>query len=986
MNVSIVGSGYVGSSLAGCLADFGNDVWAIDIDEEIVAAINDGRAPLHEPGLDDLVATYGGDRLQATTSYDVIPETDVTFVAIQTPSNPDGSIDLSAVKAGFESLGEALADKEGYHLVVVKSTVVPTTTDEVLAPLLESTSGKQVGEEVGLAVNPEFQREGAAVEDFLDPDKIVLGVDDGSDDAETDAGRGDDRAADRLRTLYQPLIEEGAPVVETGRSEAEMIKYANNSFLAAKISLINDIGNICKELDIDAYEVAEAIGLDKRIGAKFLRSGVGYGGSCLTGEQRVLVKNENGTKLMTLAAFFDWYVTDGAPDDVSVLSCAEDGEFSFKSVNAATRRTYQGDLYTVQTKMNKQVTVTADHPMLAVEDGDVAVYTARRDSVQCQDSPSAVSWPAQQDLGRHGVTESRLAVYEAQELDEGMSIPVQSNLPADPVDSFDLIDLVDDSVVFDNERVYVNPSTELRSIDDQLRTQLSEYNEQFSYDRVHEFIRRNYMTLDAFLVAEDGLPVDRSDVSLYTTKGGEQTYIPAELPADTDFWRFIGYYLSEGHVSEDNSGNGSTTRKRIMLSFHPSDEEEYVSEVESYLDSLGIRYRTDTGGCNSFTHQSLLSAETDPFRLDSQFEFSRTYSHQYETTDTTTQIEVSSRVLAYLLQWLGCGTGSYSASVPDIAYQEPVDHRKALLSGLFRGDGYIEYASHSNAVVYDYGSVSEDLIQGMQFLLHSLGIVPSYRTSQSEQSTRPAHFLRVSSKRQIAELRDMFLPEERQKIESRLDDRKDIEPTGHSVGDSFTTVPVRDISITEDEVDVYSLEVEDNHTFVTTDGLVVHNCFPKDVDALRAAAREAGYEPQMLDAANAVNEEQPRRLLALLDDHVDVAGRRVAVLGLSFKPGTDDIRNSRAIPVIEGLRDRGAEVVAYDPVATEPMREQFPDIAYADSAAATLDGAAGAAVVTDWDEFAALDSEFDAMAEPVVVDGRRIIERREGITYEGLTW
>ena len=120
MNVSIVGSGYVGSSLAGCLADFGNDVWAIDIDEEIVAAINDGRAPLHEPGLDDLVATYGGDRLQATTSYDVIPETDVTFVAIQTPSNPDGSIDLSAVKAGFESLGEALADKEGYHLVVVK--------------------------------------------------------------------------------------------------------------------------------------------------------------------------------------------------------------------------------------------------------------------------------------------------------------------------------------------------------------------------------------------------------------------------------------------------------------------------------------------------------------------------------------------------------------------------------------------------------------------------------------------------------------------------------------------------------------------------------------------------------------------------------------------------------------------------------------------------------------------------------------------------
>jgi UDPglucose 6-dehydrogenase len=151
-------------------------------------------------------------------------------------------------------------------------------------------------------------------------------------------------------------------------------------------------------------------------------------------------------------------------------------------------------------------------------------------------------------------------------------------------------------------------------------------------------------------------------------------------------------------------------------------------------------------------------------------------------------------------------------------------------------------------------------------------------------------------------------------------------------------------------------------------------------------AREAGYDPAMLEAAVEVNDRQPERLLALLDDHVDVAGERVAVLGLAFKPGTDDVRNSRAISVIEGLQERGAEVVAYDPVATDEMRKHFPDIAYADSAAGALDGAHGTVVVTDWDEFAALDSEFDAMDEPVVVDGRRIVERRDGITYEGLTW
>jgi UDPglucose 6-dehydrogenase len=431
MRVSIVGSGYVGTTVAGCLADMGHEVYNIDIDEEIVTAINEGESPIHEPGLDALVSAYGGKTLEATTDYSVVPETELTVLALPTPSEADGSIDLGAMKAGIEAVGEAVAEKDGYHLVVVKSTVVPGTTEETLKPILESASGETDGEGIGLAVNPEFQREGSAVEDFMEPDKIVLGTD------------GDERALDLLAGLYEPIVVDwDVPVFETGRREAEMIKYANNAFLASKVSLINDLGNICKEFGVDAYEVADALGLDDRIGEQFLRSGVGWGGSC----------------------------------------------------------------------------------------------------------------------------------------------------------------------------------------------------------------------------------------------------------------------------------------------------------------------------------------------------------------------------------------------------------------------------------------------------------------------------------------------------------------------------------------------------------------FPKDVDAIRAAAREAGYEPRMLDAAVEINDEQPERLLSLLDDHVDVAGERVAVLGLSFKPGTDDIRNSRAIPVIRGLQDRGAEVVAYDPVAADPMRERFPGVEYADSAGEALDGAVGAVVVTGWDEFAALDAEFDAMADPVVVDGRRIVSRREGLTYEGLTW
>jgi UDPglucose 6-dehydrogenase len=278
MNVSVVGSGYVGTTLSACLADMGHEVTAIDIDEETVERLNEGEARIHEPGLDPLLSAYAGGRLRATTEHAAAAETDVTFLAVGTPSNADGSIDASILLAAAEDIGRAIADKDGYHLVVVKSTVMPDVIDEEVIPRIEAASGKTDGEGIGVAVNPEFQREGSAVQDFMEPDKIVLGTD------------GDERALDILAELYQPLVSDWeVPVVETGRREAAMIKYANNAFLAAKISLINDLGNVCKLFDVDAYEVADAIGLDDRIGGQFLRSGVGWGGSCFPKDTAALV-------------------------------------------------------------------------------------------------------------------------------------------------------------------------------------------------------------------------------------------------------------------------------------------------------------------------------------------------------------------------------------------------------------------------------------------------------------------------------------------------------------------------------------------------------------------------------------------------------------------------------------------------------------------------------------------------------------------------
>lgn len=277
MHTTVLGTGYVGSTLSACLADLGHEVTAIDIDPDIVEDINNGESPVTEPGLDELVATHADGRLRATTSYDAVSQGTLTFLAIGTPAESDGHIDLSGVLAAAESLGEALADSDtdDRHLVVVKSTITPSSVADVREALQAGLGAD--ADRVELATNPEFLREGTAVSDFQNPDKLVFGTE-------------STWAHDRLTELYEPLTTDtDVPVVETTPESAMMIKYANNAFLATKISLVNELGNICKEFDLDAYEVLEAVGLDDRIGAKFLRSGVGWGGSCFPKDTAALI-------------------------------------------------------------------------------------------------------------------------------------------------------------------------------------------------------------------------------------------------------------------------------------------------------------------------------------------------------------------------------------------------------------------------------------------------------------------------------------------------------------------------------------------------------------------------------------------------------------------------------------------------------------------------------------------------------------------------
>jgi len=273
LKISIVGSGYVGSVTGICLAELGHEITLVDVDREKIESIRRGISPVFEPDLDAFLEKNRS-RITPTTDLSVaVLATDVTFIAVGTPSRENGSIDLSYVEATSREIGQALKGKQGFHLVIVKSTVLPGTAEHVVAPLIEKESDKKPGKDFSVASNPEFLREGIAVRDFFHPDRIVIGV-------------NESRSQKILEEIYSGI---SSPYYVTTIKTAEMIKYVSNAFLATKISFANEIGKICKAIDIDAYNVFDGVGMDARIGSQFFRAGIGFGGSCFPKDVRALV-------------------------------------------------------------------------------------------------------------------------------------------------------------------------------------------------------------------------------------------------------------------------------------------------------------------------------------------------------------------------------------------------------------------------------------------------------------------------------------------------------------------------------------------------------------------------------------------------------------------------------------------------------------------------------------------------------------------------
>ena len=290
MNIAIAGTGYVGLVSGTCFAEMGADVTCADIDSAKIEALSDGRIPIYEPGLEELVQrNAAAGRLHFTTSLEkAIGDAEVLFVAVGTPSKADGSADLSYIETVARLFGRTITK---YTVLVIKSTVPVGTSERVRSIVAEELKRRGADTEFDIASNPEFLKEGAAIKDFMSPDRIVVGTD-------------SDRARKIITKLYRPFLLNNFRVIFTDIASAEMIKYASNAMLATRISFMNDIANLCELTGADVDMVRKGIGSDIRIGSKFLYAGCGYGGSCFPKDVRALARTaeELGYEMKVLKA------------------------------------------------------------------------------------------------------------------------------------------------------------------------------------------------------------------------------------------------------------------------------------------------------------------------------------------------------------------------------------------------------------------------------------------------------------------------------------------------------------------------------------------------------------------------------------------------------------------------------------------------------------------------------------------------------------
>jgi UDPglucose 6-dehydrogenase len=879
--IAVIGTGYVGLTTGVCFAHLGHDVVCADIDADKIERLARGEVPILEAGLDDLLreGLQSGRLTFVVGAAEAVRDVEFAYLCVPTPQGPDGSADLSYIEAAAREIAPNLQP----DTVVVNKSTVPVGSTRLVEQALERS-------DVHVVSNPEFLREGTAINDFLHPDRVIIGSEDQS-------------AAIRVASLY---IGVPAPLMVTDPASAETIKYASNAFLATKLSFVNAIAALCEAVGADVNDVVLGMGYDKRIGHEFLKPGPGWGGSCFAPEETVLRRRGDHIRLMTFAELAEETEREGVCGLEVLAWRPGDPRPEFARAAAVTVRSFDGELVDVRTKMGRRLRVTPDHPF--VVGGGV------------DPEPSGVSL--------------------AEDLTEHDWLPIADAGPFDVAYEQAAADLL----------LALGPAALERSqvilrVSPSQRDELARRSNEIHWSRRRDVLRAGALRLTELDAL--GIPPDGAFASTVTNG----TYVPVSFDLDEQFWYVVGLFLAEGHVERDGS------RVRICWSFHRDEEEDLVNAVAGYWRSKGVKVSVNT-------------------------------------LATTRQVSISSRLLGGWVE--GCleaGSDCYRKRLPDAVWSAPDGHVRAVLRGLWDGDGSWSLVNGGPSAVFEYGTVSRELADGMLRLLGSLGIIVRLKVGRTAKSTVDTYWLTISGAEQLEKAMFLF-PEEEQRVigASIARQQRRIRSTGYRRLDKGV-VWARVVSTERRPYTgpVYSVEVPDAGTVVTTHGLIAHNCFPKDSRALLYIAQEAGYDFALLEGVIEVNEEQFGRvadkLVAMAGGSLQ--GQTVAVWGLTFKANTDDLRESPALEIVRRLLNGGARVKAYDPTVKTPP-PGFEGIEIAPDPYAACEGASVLALLTEWDEFKWLDLDkvADALTERRVLDARNLLDRtalhRRGFTYEGI--
>jgi UDPglucose 6-dehydrogenase len=722
--------------------------------------------------------------------------------------------------------------------------------------------------------------------------------------------------------------EAAGDAVRTDVASAEMIKLASNAFLATKISFVNEIANVCEEVGADVGEVARGMGLDRRIGPSFLRAGIGYGGSCFEARETLLVRHHGTAKLVSFEQLWELCGGDEAADAGGAIST--ESLFTWSWVPGEERPEWM--LVSVLTKRDY------DGEMV-----ELRTKMGRRVRVTA-DHPVIVG---------DGECGEVLTTVRADEVTESDWLPLALGTDAGCAPRlYSAMGAIEDAIPAGE--VIVRP--EAREVDALRARSVGERAAILDHPRGHAQRMGDISRSGALRLAEASkAQMDLRGATLGTARNG--TYVPERLEIGEEFWRVAGLYVAEGHVARDH-GRDRSERRRICWSFHPTKEEHLVRQVADYWEGQGVKVRV----------------------------FSST---------TTRCVQISSRILAaWWTDILGPGSNSYRQRVPNLLWEQRPGAKWAFLSGLWEGDGSWSLVNRGPSVSLEFGTISDELAEGVTRLLGELGVVCSWRRGRTAKSTKETHWLRVSGADQVERAIALVPEAQRQEvIELTAQQSKRIAPTGYRrFGDSeMAWVRVAKTTREHSRGPVYSLEVPGSQTVAASGGLTLHNCFPKDLKALKQLAGNTGYHFQLLTAVIEVNELQKRRVVQKLNGRLgSLVGKKIALLGLAFKPDTDDMREASSLVLAPRLQGEGAEVVAYDPVAMEAARDMLEGVELRDSALDALEGADAAVLVTEWPEFGELDWAEVAtrMARPLLIDGRNFLDPETlasaGFEYEGI--